>query len=1350
MSEPNPAPDPARMQQIRNLFERALSLPVIERDAFLRNAAGDDNEMLCELRSLLGARDVPTADLVGDLENGRAGGLRGPRAEPPPSPEQVRSTATGELMGKLTKAPKLDAQRFMLEGELGKGGMGAVMLIHDRHLNRRLAMKVLLDRRPASSDEELRLAHQVLGRFLEEAQVTSQLDHPGVIPVHELGLDQSGKVYFTMRLVKGRTATEVFYHAREQVDGWTTVRALEVILKICDTMAYAHDKGVLHRDLKPANVMVGRFGEVYVMDWGLAKVTGHADRHDLRIRKDKATGESRIASTRQRDAGTDADASVVSMDGQQLGTPSYMSPEQARGEELDARADVYSIGAMLYELLTGRAPYVVPGSRKPAYRILDDVLDGPPKPIEDISRGVPAELVAIANKAMERERADRYASVLALGADIRAFLASKVVSAYRTGAMVELQLWVRRNRPLAATMACLLLVLVVGAAVTANLNRLQRGQLRDSSWGAFNQASRLFVKADETEDPVLCADSAAEGLLQLTRAIALEPTNGVAWERFAIEAAARCELWQRPVATLPHGDHINTVAFSPDGKRVATTTYHGHSARLWDVASGREQATLPHEWNVWVAAFSPDGSQIVTGSADCTAKLWNTSTGTCLLTLPHAADVIRATFSHDGTRLLTGDLGNTAKLWDTKTGRELLKLEHEDAVYSVAFCPDGARLLTAGGNTAAIWDAASGQRLRTFQHDNLITSATFDRDGTRVLTGSFDETAKLWLAATGEMLRSCRGGSYGTMFSPDGTRILTTLEGSRPTLWNTTTGRIVNDFPHEQDDGWGPVMTHDGTRVLTLGITGAQLWEAAARSPLRAWSHSTTEAVAISPDGTLALTGGYSDARLWRTSSITTRRVLDHADITTASLSDDHAYALTGSGDGTAKLWRVDSARHLRTFEHRTRLGVAVLSSDGALVLTAGERTIKIWTSATGDLVRELASPVPIRTAALRRDGSNVLVVGEDHTVQLWDVATGAMTRTLHHDGPVHSAAFSRDGRYIVTASGDRTARLWEAMTGAEARRFPHTHPVLCASFSGDERSVLTAGDGPGALQWTIEDGAMERILVQGGNVQAVQCGGGHALSSIGWDAWLWDTATGKPLAAFMTDGRCQAMALSRDGECVLVANSGFASLHDLSFASEFRRTATASAVEGTVAMAEELTNQTLSLLSELAPLDEQRLRPIRELLQQTIGRGGPLGQLVQWCASQGPEAPAFPGSAITRRQYADILIANGGRAGAQEVLRLDPGHPLVQIALAAYEAVPPNLADGDLQAANADVATRREFLRDYGLSRLPKDAEISARAAAMLLAQGDKGRALVAAEKALAIAPTNETALRVKAEVGH
>ena len=492
----SPSPDSDRL---RSLFEQARQLPPAEREAFVQRITAEDPALGAKLRHLLQHNGPPT-----------------PHVEPPPPPappsappptsdaaaqrpagDQVHSTQTDELLRRLARSPRLDLERYAIEGEIDRGGMGAILRTHDRQLNRRLAMKVLLEREAPRDELERQLAHQLLGRFLEEAQVTSQLDHPGVVPVHELGLDQHGKVYFTMRLVKGRTAREVFVESHGGSADWPLTRALEIILRVCDTMSFAHDKGVLHRDLKPDNVMVGKFGEVYVMDWGLAKVRGQDDRRDLRIQPEAASLHSRVDSARQRDAERDERSSVVSMDGQKLGTPSYMPPEQARSEELDERADVYAIGAMLYHLLTGRAPYTTPGVKKPAYRILEDVAEGPPKAIEELQKGVPAELVAIVGKAMARERDGRYPTTAALAADLRAFLAMHAVSAYRTGALVELQLWVKRNKPLAASLLAAVSILVAGIVVSTTLANANAA-LAQSETAAKEAATQLAEEKGRT------------------------------------------------------------------------------------------------------------------------------------------------------------------------------------------------------------------------------------------------------------------------------------------------------------------------------------------------------------------------------------------------------------------------------------------------------------------------------------------------------------------------------------------------------------------------------------------------------------------------------------------------------------------------------------------------------------------------------------------------------------------------------------------------------------------------------------------------------------------------------------
>ena len=380
-----------------------------------------------------------------------------PREESPSGPSSA-------LLSQLA-AHSPDTSRYKLEGEIARGGMGAIVKVWDGDLRRHLAMKVVLGRTGAADKGATpAVDERTLGRFLEEAQVTGQLDHPGVVPVHELGLDDQGRVYFTMRLVKGRDLKTILELVREGQEDWNPTRALGVLLKACEALAYAHSKGVVHRDLKPANVMVGRFGEVYVMDWGLARVMGRPDRKDIRLKVPATTSLASLETLRKDAAHETPDSPLITMDGDVVGTPAYMPPEQARGEveAIGPRADVYSMGAILYELLAGRMPYVPPGAKLSPRTILAAVIAGPPQSVHALRPGVPAELEAICEKAMAREPAARYADVLELAEDLRAYIEGRVVRAHRTGAVVELRKWVVRNKPLAAA----LLLLAGGLSAT--------------------------------------------------------------------------------------------------------------------------------------------------------------------------------------------------------------------------------------------------------------------------------------------------------------------------------------------------------------------------------------------------------------------------------------------------------------------------------------------------------------------------------------------------------------------------------------------------------------------------------------------------------------------------------------------------------------------------------------------------------------------------------------------------------------------------------------------------------------------------------------------------------------------
>jgi serine/threonine-protein kinase len=329
-----------------------------------------------------------------------------------------------------------------------------------------MALKVARNHDPEATESP-----GAFSRFIEEAQITGQLEHPGIVPVHELGLAANGRVYFTMRLVKGRTLREIYDLVHTSAEGWNTTRALHVLLKVCEAVSYAHDKGVIHRDLKPANVMVGRYGEVYVMDWGLARALGTPK---TRAEEERAAKVSKVVTNRARNREGDTDSAVDTQEGEILGTPVYMPPEQALGhiDELGPPSDVYAVGAMLYHLLSSKLPYVEAGERPSPFTVVERVLAGPPTSLAKIS-DAPSELVAICEKAMARNPEVRYRTMGELGEDLRAFLEERVVRAYQVGPWAETRKWMRRNQALAASLvAGIVAVTALAGLVVRNFNRV--------------------------------------------------------------------------------------------------------------------------------------------------------------------------------------------------------------------------------------------------------------------------------------------------------------------------------------------------------------------------------------------------------------------------------------------------------------------------------------------------------------------------------------------------------------------------------------------------------------------------------------------------------------------------------------------------------------------------------------------------------------------------------------------------------------------------------------------------------------------------------------------------------------
>jgi serine/threonine-protein kinase len=384
--------------------------------------------------------------------------------------------------------------RYRVLGEVARGGMGAVLRVHDPTLGRTLALKVLLEQR----QDQPAMAR----RFLEEAQIGGQLQHPGIVPVHELGQLDDGRPFFTMKLVKGRTLAELL---RERTDPATELpRFLQVFEQVCQTIAYAHSRGIIHRDLKPSNIMVGNFGEVQVMDWGLAKVLGQGPTEAVPA---ASAGASTMFTSRTSDDSATQAGTV-------LGTPAYMPPEQARGQVtyLDERCDVFGLGAILCEILTGAPPYI--GSRE---EILLQAAQGDVTSARSRleSCGADAELMKLALQCLAYQPLERPRDAAAVagaviayraGVQERAQQAELDRAAARTRAVEE-----RKRRRLVLTLGAVVVVALVAGGWAWLRQSQKRLALEQEAIAALDKAALLQQEGKWSD--ALAQARQAEGLL---------------------------------------------------------------------------------------------------------------------------------------------------------------------------------------------------------------------------------------------------------------------------------------------------------------------------------------------------------------------------------------------------------------------------------------------------------------------------------------------------------------------------------------------------------------------------------------------------------------------------------------------------------------------------------------------------------------------------------------------------------------------------------------------------------------------------------------------------------------------
>jgi serine/threonine protein kinase len=419
--------------------------------------------------------------------------------------QKTASTDTHSIQSTSTnKAPHVG--EYTLVREIARGGMGQIYFGEDSQLKRNVAVKVS----SVSEDGED-------PRFSKEAEVLAQLAHPNIVPIYNIGVDAQRRPFYSMKLIKGRTLQAVLNLMRDgdaaAVKDYPRATLLTIFRKVCDAMMFAHSKGILHRDLKPENIMVGEYGEVLVMDWGLAKVLGEREEQDSSVSRVNDTGDY-----------------GMTMEGEVMGTPQYMSPEQAMGmvAELDQRSDIYSLGGILYAILTLRAPIdgitldeVLAKVKNGSISAMVTKRGGKGQMTVGVPSAmgneVPEALQAVTLKAMATDRNKRYASVEAFAGDIERYQNGFATQAEDAGTFKRIKLWVGRNKVLAGSAAAMLVV-VSGFTIRV----IQKGREASEALQSLRETAPTFaVRAQDA----LREGQFEEALKAATFAVKLEPAS---------------------------------------------------------------------------------------------------------------------------------------------------------------------------------------------------------------------------------------------------------------------------------------------------------------------------------------------------------------------------------------------------------------------------------------------------------------------------------------------------------------------------------------------------------------------------------------------------------------------------------------------------------------------------------------------------------------------------------------------------------------------------------------------------------------------------------------------------------